>query len=91
MAKWTHGHQHQCDLSGWLLSHGAPGLFLRESMPGVMNALFEPLRAAGVPKRKERAVLSLDAQADLSHANCPDACPNGGWWLGVTEPLIRNT
>ena len=52
-------------------------------MPGVMNALFEPLRAAGVPKRKERAVLSLDAQAGFLHANCPDVCPNGGWWHGV--------
>ena len=48
-----------------------------------MNALFDPLRAARVSKRNERAVLPLDAQADLSHANCPDAFPNGGWWHGV--------
>ena len=52
-------------------------------MPGVMNALFEPLCAAGVPKRKERAVLSSGAQAGFIHSNSPDVCPNGGWWHGV--------
>ena len=69
--------------SGWLLNHGAPGFGLSESMPEGMEALLAPLRSAGVLQRDERAVLSLNAQGDLSPANSPDACPNGGWWHGV--------
>ena len=71
------------DQSGWLLNHGAPGLALSEFMPEEMNALLEPLCSAGVLQRDERAVLSLNAQADLSPANSPEACPVGGWWHGL--------
>ena len=74
------------DQSGWLLNHGAPGFNLSESMLEGMNPLLKPLRAAGVLQRDERAVLLLDAQAGLSPANSPDACPNGGWWQ-VTNRL----
>ncbi|WP_186493482.1 NAD(P)-binding protein [Synechococcus sp. A15-62] len=69
--------------SGWLLNHGAPGFGLSESMSEEMEALLAPLRSAGVLQRDERAVLSLNAQADLSPANSPDAFPEGGWWHGV--------
>ena len=73
------------DQSGWLLNHGAPGFNLSESMPEGMNALLAPLRPAGVLKRDERAVLSLNAQGDLSPANSPDACPVGGWWQATNR------
>ncbi|WP_392346604.1 NAD(P)-binding protein [Parasynechococcus sp.] len=69
--------------SCWLLNHGAPGFALSESMPEGMNALLEPLRSAGILQRDERAVLSLDAQAGLSPADSPEACPDGGWWHGI--------
>lgn len=52
-------------------------------MPEGMNALLEPLRSAGILQRDERAVLSLDAQAGLSPADSPEACPDGGWWHGI--------
>ena len=52
-------------------------------MPEGMEALLEPLRSAGVLQRDERAVLSLNAQGDLSPANSPEACPFGGWWHGL--------
>tara|TARA_B100002051_G_scaffold250775_1_gene262451 strand:+ start:255 stop:1406 length:1152 start_codon:yes stop_codon:yes gene_type:complete len=71
------------DQSGWLLNHGAPGFDLSESMSKGMEALLAPLRSAGVLQRDERAVLSLNAQGDLSPANSPDACPDGGWWHGI--------
>ena len=69
--------------SGWLLNHGAPGFALSDSIPESMEALLAPLRSAGVLQRDERAVLALDAQAGLSPANCPEACPDGGWWHGI--------
>ena len=71
------------DQSGWLLNHGAPGFGLSESKSEGMEALLAPLRSAGVLQRDERAVLSLNAQGDLSPANSPGACPVGGWWHGV--------
>ena len=71
------------DQSGWLLNHGAPGFGLSESMPEGMKALLAPLRSAGVLQRDERAVVSLNAQGDLSPANSPEACPFGGWWHGL--------
>ena len=47
-----------------------------------MNALFDPLRAAEfLSGKSELYCRSMPRQ--LSHANCPDACPNGGWWHGV--------
>ena len=71
------------DQSGWLLNHGAPGFGLSESKSEGMEALLAPLRSAGVLQRDERAVLSLNAQGDLSPANSPGACPVGGWWHGL--------
>ncbi|ABB35438.1 NAD(P)-binding protein [Synechococcus sp. CC9605] len=71
------------DQSGWLLNHGAPGFGLSESKSEGMEALLAPLRSAGVLQRDERAVLSLNAQGDLSPANSPEACPVGGWWHGL--------
>ena len=71
------------DQSGWLLNHGAPGFGLSESKSEGMEALLSPLRSAGVLQRDERAVLSLNAQGDLSPANSPGACPVGGWWHGL--------
>ena len=52
-------------------------------MPEGMKVLLAPLLSAGVLQRDERAVLSLNAQGDLSPANSPEACPVGGWWHGV--------
>ena len=69
--------------SSWLLNHGAPGFALSGSFPESMEELLAPLRSAGVLQRDDRAVLSLDAQAGLSPANWPEACPDGGWWHGI--------
>ena len=71
------------DSNSWLLDHGAPGFSLSCSMTEGMEALLAPLHSARVLQRDDRPVLSLDANAGLSPATDPEACPDGGWWRGV--------
>ena len=71
------------DNNSWLLDHGAPGFSLSCSMTEGMEALLAPLHSARVLQRDDRPVLSLDANAGLSPATDPEACPGGGWWRGV--------
>ena len=71
------------DQRDWLLEHGAPGFSLSCCMTEGMEALLAPLHSARVLQRDDRPVLSLDANAGLSPATDPEACPDGGWWRGV--------
>ena len=71
------------DQSGWLLDHGAPGFALKNPPSKGMEELLSALQSAGVLERNKRPVLSLDADAALSAATSPEACPEGGWWHGV--------